>query len=94
MLLLELAGVADVDILDDHSRSEALLSPMLAQWREAMQLRGIDPARAEVMIQSEPEDIADTLRHLRACWGGAEGYFRDLGLDTAAVSTLRARLLA
>ena len=92
-LLLDLVGVPDEEILDDYSHSARLLAPMLPRWKEGMKERGLDPARAEEMMASHPEDMAALLAHLRDRWGDAEGHFLDIGVALATLTRVRERLI-
>jgi protein-tyrosine phosphatase len=93
-LLLDLAGVDDEHILEDHSHSFYLLSELAPQWKAAMSERGMDPARVDVMLASDPEDIAALLVHLRERWGSAAGYFRAIGVAEETLRVVRLRILA
>jgi len=93
-LLLELAGVADADIIDDYALSASLLAPMFAEFAPRMAERGIDAAKARRLMASDPEDITDTLAHLRDRHGNAEGYMRSIGMSPGAIEDLNARLVA
>jgi protein-tyrosine phosphatase len=92
-LLLDLVGVSDDQILDDHSHSARLLAPMLPRWKQGMAERGLDPARAEVMLASDPADIHALLVHLRDRWGDAEGYFQDIGVSLTTIGRVRDRVI-
>jgi protein-tyrosine phosphatase len=92
-LLLDLAGVPDEQILEDHAQSARLLAPMLPKWKEGMAERGMDPARAEVMLASDPADIHALLLHLRDRWGDAEGYFQDIGVSVTTIRRVRERVI-
>lgn len=96
-LLLELAGVDAAVIVDDYSRSAALLEPMRALMRERMAAEGLpplSPERVEELMASHPADMAATLSHIAVRWGNAEGYLRDCGVGSGDISAARARLLA
>ena len=93
-LLLELAGVADSEIIDDYALSETLLAPMFAEFAPRMAERGIDEAKARKLMASDPAAITDTLAHLRERHGNAEGYMRGIGMSSSAINGLGARLVA
>jgi protein-tyrosine phosphatase len=93
-LLLDLAGVEDAHILEDHAHSYALLSPLAPEWRASMSERGMDPSRVDTMLASDPEDIAALLDVLRERWGSAAGYFRAIGVSEETLKLVRARILA
>lgn len=93
MLLLELAGVSDEDILEDYSHSSELLALVYEQWEASLVRDGkpVEPAR--LRQTSDAADIADTLGHVRAEWGGAAGYMASIGIDGEVVAMLRRRLV-
>ena len=93
-LLLELAGVAETDIVEDYALSETLLAPMFAEFAPRMAERGIDEKKARKLMASDPLAITDTLSHLREQHGNAEGYLRRIGMAPASIEELRARLIA
>ena len=91
-LLLDLAGVADSDIVEDYALSEMLLAPMFAEFAPRMAERGIDEAKARKLMASDPAAISDTLVHLRSRHGDAEGYMRHIGMAPSSIEELRARV--
>jgi len=93
-LLLDLAGVADETILDDYSRSAALLAPLLPEWLPRIAERGLTEAQARALMASHAGDMQATLAHIRERWGSAEGYMEDIGVSFDAISAVRARLVA
>lgn len=93
-LLLDLVGVPDETILNDFALSAALLEPLLEQWLPRMKERGIDESRGRALLAANPDDMAATLAHIRARFGSAEGYVRDIGLAAGQVEALKARVLA
>jgi hypothetical protein len=55
--------------------------------------RGLDSARAEVMLASDPADIHAFLLHLRHRQGEAEGYFQDIGVSLTTIGRVRERVI-
>jgi protein-tyrosine phosphatase len=97
-LLLEIAGVADDDIVADYSCSERLLQDAFKDWKPTEEQRAraetLDAETRAKLLLSEPEYIASTLGYVRQRWGSAAGYMSHAGLDDATISRLRERLLA
>jgi protein-tyrosine phosphatase len=91
-LLLNLTGVDDVAIIEDYALTESLLAPLRDEWLPQMRERGYDEGRASVLLKAPPADMEQTLRHLRECFGSAEGYARSIGVSDDALSAVRARL--
>jgi protein-tyrosine phosphatase len=95
-LMLDLAGVADGDIIADYALSAGLLEPALREWEAAEEqredARRTDPELRRKLMASDPEDMDATLTYLRSRWGSAEGYLSGLGLDDADIARVRARL--
>lgn len=94
VLLLALAGVPDDLIAQDYAISSAYLAPADQAWIE--EDPALSAARREELHTwgARPERAYAILRHLRAHYGGVEGYLRHAGLTDAQISSLRARLLA
>jgi protein-tyrosine phosphatase len=96
-LLLDLAGVADDEIVADYAVSERLLkeafqdSQLSVAQRERMSKLSED-ARAK-LLSSAPEYMAETIAYVRGRWGSARGYFRDIGLDDGTIDRVRARMV-
>ena len=93
MLLLELAGVDDEQILDDYSHSAALLAPVFERWDAWMREKNEDPSKMAQHKTSNPEDMATTLAHLRERWGSAEAYFAWLGCTPDTIRSVRSRIV-
>ena len=93
-LLLDLAGVAESDIIEDYALSETLLAPMFAEFAPRMAERGIDEKKARKLMASDPAAITDTLAHLRSQHGDAEGYMRHIGMAPSSIAELRVRLVS
>lgn len=93
-LLLEVAGVPDDQILEDYSRSAALLRPVLEEWLPRMNERGITEEHAMRLMASDSPDMASTLQVVRERWGSAEGYLREAGVTDDVIVAVRARIVA
>ena len=92
-LLLSLAGVSDDVIVEDYAISNALLQPLMNEFRTRAMERGIDSANYEKLLHSKPEAMHHMLSHLRVQYGGAASYLRMIGLSNTHVERLRDRLL-
>lgn len=92
-LLLSLAGVPDDVIIEDYAISNALLQPLMSEFRLRAMERGIDSANYEKLLHSKPETMHHMLSHLHAQYGGADSYLRMIGLSNAHVERLRDTLL-
>lgn len=93
MLMLELAGVADEEIVADYAASAELLRPLLAAMLPRMAERGISAERGMAMMDSPREAIETTLAHLRAQYGSAAGYLHDLGFEGGEISAVKRRIV-
>jgi protein-tyrosine phosphatase len=98
-LMLDLAGVADEDIVEDYAVSASLLEGAFKDWEatEEQKKRAAElgPETVKLMLGSEPEYIVDTLDYIRGRWGSSEGYLAtELGLDAPTITRLRNRLVA
>jgi protein-tyrosine phosphatase len=93
-LMLGLAGVDAGTIVEDYAQSYELLAPLLDEWLPKMQERGIDEAKARRLMASEPEDMARTLDHIDALYGGPAGYLESIGLSASTLSAVKSRLVA
>ena len=93
-LMLGLAGVSDDDIVEDYALSYTLLEPLLNEWLPKMAERGIDAERGKKLMASPPEDMVNTLAHIRALYGGPAGYLESIGIGPATISAVKAKLVA
>jgi hypothetical protein len=90
-LLLELAEVADADIVADYVASDEHLQPLYQEWS----MREPDPEkrlRIRASFQSDAAQIRPVLDYVRAR-GGVSAYLRDAGLRDDALCTLKQRLV-
>lgn len=85
MLLLQLAGVSEDDIVADYALSERLIEPRRADGR--------DDRIPSYVFGSKPETMRAALGHLREAYVDAERYLGRIGLTGAETSALRAKLL-
>lgn len=92
-LALGAAGVPHETIADDYAMSNALLAPLLAEFRQRAPLSGAALARAQAMSLSRREAMLDLLAHLDERYGGVGGYLEAVGLTAGQVDRLRRRLL-
>jgi protein-tyrosine phosphatase len=93
MLLLELAGVSESDIVADYAESSYHLESEKPVWLERMAARGMDARLAEQLLGSHPEAMEHTLDVLRHRWGSAAGYLRAQGLPGSDIERLQERLV-
>jgi len=93
-LMLGLVDVEDETICEDFALSASLLAPVLGEWLPKMAERGIDEAKARKLMASDAADMVKTLAHIDRLYGGPAGYLEGIGLSPAAMSAVRAKLLA
>jgi len=93
-LMLGLAGVDDATIVEDYAQSYGLLAPLLGEWLPKMAERGIDAERGKKLMASPPEDMANTLTHIRSMYGGPAGYLESIGVSETTLSAVKSRLVA
>jgi protein-tyrosine phosphatase len=93
MLLLELAGVAESDIVADYAESADRLESERPVWIERMTERGMSPELSEKLLGSHPEAMEFTLDVLRHRWGSAAGYLRAQGMSGQRIEQLQERLV-
>ena len=92
-LLLSVAGVGREAIAEDYALSRPGLVPMLEEWLAAEP----DPKARDYMrsrFECDPETMRAVLEHVDERHGSVAGYLANIGVDAAAQSRLRARLLA
>lgn len=86
-LLLELAGVAEVDIIADYQVTATYLRPITERIFAAL------PGVSECFTRSDPEFIEGLLRLLHEKYGTARDYMLAIGMTEAEISTIRDKLL-
>jgi protein-tyrosine phosphatase len=91
-LLLQVAGVANDDIVEDYSRSAELLRPAFAEWEPRMAERGVSKEHVEKLLASDAPDMAATLEFIGLRWGHAEGYLESIGVSRSDISAVRERM--
>ena len=91
MLLLELAGVPDEEIVADYCISEIYMKELFALQKQQAAAAGIQIP--DYMLESKPEQMQRTLDHLHQMYGGAEAFLTGpAGCSEADVTFLRDRL--
>ncbi|MGE0600729.1 MAG: tyrosine-protein phosphatase [Dehalococcoidia bacterium] len=93
-LMLGLVGVDAGTIAEDYSHSARLLEPLLDEWLPKMAERGVDAERGRQLMTSNPEDMLSTLSHIDRFYGGPAGYLESIGISTATMSSVKAKLVA
>jgi protein-tyrosine phosphatase len=93
MLLLDLSGVGERDIVADYAESEYHLESERPVWMERMSERGMSPELSAKLLGSHPEAMEITLDVLRHRWGSAAGYFRAQGMSGHQIERLQERLV-
>lgn len=88
MLLLQLCGVADADIIADYAITDIYMTDIYDQ--QAVVFDGGIP---DYVLRSVPASMERVLRHLRQVYGGAAPYLARCGLSPAEVQALREKLV-
>ncbi|WP_296253050.1 tyrosine-protein phosphatase [uncultured Stenotrophomonas sp.] len=97
-LLLNLAGVADDDIVHNYAISAHYLegqpkdSAMNAQMMELIRQNPEIGRKMAGMAGTAPENMEMFLSALQQQYGGAEGYLKSIGISDAEIQQLKARL--
>ena len=91
-LLLRLADVGEDDIAADYALTATLATPMLDRLRRAARERNVDRAHLELVLASDASTMQAMLAHLRIQHGGITNYCRAIGLGSAEIDGLVARL--
>ena len=93
-LLLDLLGVPDEAIVADYARTAPNLPGLLARLAQSPTYGpSVDASGDDPLAKADPDSMRSFLQWLRARHGSAEHYLLGAGLETAAVDTLRGRLL-
>lgn len=93
-LLLKTLGVSEEHILLDHVRSNACNARRLESIYSKFAALGIRPEKASLFLQAHIEPLVAMLEHLDKSYGTIEDYLQgQAGMDRAAISALRSRLL-
>ena len=93
-LLLGLVGVPHETIIADYALTSTYLGEgFMAAIRERALERGFTWEQYAPLTTCPPENMAQTLQHIDAAYGGVELYLRHIGLSEAQLAGLRGRLL-
>ena len=90
-LLLSAAGVCKEDIIADYEVSYTYIKPFVE--REIRNKSGLIWEGAYERFYSPAENMAQILDFIDDEFGGAEGYFRKIGLSEKEIEALRTKLL-
>lgn len=88
MLLLELAGVEQQDIIADYAVSDIYLSDIIRQQQAAF-----GSTIPDYTLYSRPASMRRTLEHLCGKYGGAENYLTGCGLSQAELRAVLDKLV-
>lgn len=90
-LLLMLAGVSEEQVVDDYAATYSLMKPVFENQLAEAAAHGMNvPA---YLFYSEPENMRQFIAHIKAGYGGAEGYFETLGFGRDEVKELKTMLV-
>jgi protein-tyrosine phosphatase len=92
-LVLRALGVCDDTIVEDYALSEANLAVAVQGYREHLEEVGLDSAAIAYLTSSPPDRMRYTLAALDRRWGSCEDYLRSIGVDSAALDSIRRNLL-
>ncbi|NLT58032.1 MAG: tyrosine-protein phosphatase [Clostridiales bacterium] len=87
-MVLQLCGVARLDIVADYMVTATYLAPKLMLWAQQS-----DAEIPKSLLSSEPATIEAFLDHLDRTYGGAERFLIRSGLEPAVIESLREQLL-
>ena len=87
MLLLNLAGVSDEDILEDYSLSQVYSAENIKKQQAHLQSLGMDVP--DYMFLSNPVDMKKALDYMREHYGEAEDYLLKAGLEKETIEKLK-----
>jgi protein-tyrosine phosphatase len=82
-LLLALAGVSEQDIVWDYAQTEDNLSPVRGLLLKNSGIPSMMDALTDEFLSAKPRSMEKMLSHLHRTYGGAEGYFSEIGLTPA-----------
>lgn len=90
MLLLDLAGVPQEEIVSDYTSSAVNMEPIFSAQKRHLHALGYEfPTHA---FTSSPEDIQSAIDHIYTRWGGAKEYILSLGLSIHEIQRLRLKM--
>jgi protein tyrosine/serine phosphatase len=93
MLLLSLAGVAEVEIAADYALSAEGVREAQSQMQAKYAANPMALRRIDYNFGCSPEVMLRSLDHLQVAYGGAEAYLRGIGLHDVEVRRIRERLV-
>jgi protein-tyrosine phosphatase len=91
-LLLANAGVDHETIAEDYALTGSASGPLISILREKALARGLASGLVDVIVASDPQTMDRALAHLDDCYGGADGYLRQIGLGLTDIDSLKRRL--
>lgn len=91
MLLLQLAGVADADIIADYAVSELYMWNLFKQQQEALRGNAGGQNIPDYLFRSQPKDMVMALQHLAGTYGTAEKYLLQAGVSPDTLATVKAK---
>lgn len=91
MLLLKLAGVDDAAVIGDYAFTETAMKDLFVEQTKDLESRGFTVPPH--IMQSPPENMEITLRHLKERYTSAENYLRCIGLSGESIQKLKDKLL-
>lgn len=89
MLLLDLAGVNEADIVADYAVTEIYMREIYEAQREVFLTQEVP----DYVLRSRPASMTRVMAHLRDNYGTARGYLQEIGLTAAELERLEARLV-
>jgi protein-tyrosine phosphatase len=93
-LLLRELGVDDDVIVEDYSRSQGYLDPVVRKYRTELERRSIRPDLVAYLTSSPPGRMRFTLKELDRRWGSTRQYLESVGLNASVLRALRGNLIA
>ena len=87
-------GVPDEHIIADYAVSTEELEPVVEERLDRFHEYGISIESGRMMMAAPPRDMELTLEFIRSRWGSAAGYLGALGLSSATIDAVRARILS
>lgn len=88
MLLLNLAGVQDSDIIADYSVTEIYMRNVFSS-----QLEGHTEEIPEYVFRSIPQSMVRVLQHLKETFGNAEQFLQTAGLAQEKIDILKEKMM-
>ncbi|NWJ48298.1 MAG: tyrosine-protein phosphatase [Chloroflexi bacterium] len=88
-LVLGNAGVADETIIEDYALSDRYLDGFYKEAYEEARQKGYDIVRYSNVLNSNSENMANTITYLRERYGDFKGYLSAIGLSDETLDKLR-----